>query len=201
MAPLKILKAVAFVNPLEESDKQFEDFIAQRQAEREADERFKKDNNALGFSRPAPAAKCVGAGGLCRHACMHVGVNVWQLIPCLLSSPFHVLVCLLRRSAAEEEEAQRTGGFYSNPGPAAKSDSASSASASASGKQPAGGGVGKYIGGSGHVTTLPKLPAGGVGVGPVPHPKESAALQQQAVEGKKKPALGAKPAFKNFDNW
>jgi hypothetical protein len=99
---------------------------------------------------------------------------------------------MTRRSAAEEEEAQRTGGFYSNPGPAAKSGS---------GKAAAGGGVGKYLGGGGHVTTLPKLPAGGNGVGPVPHPKESAALQQQAVEGKKKPALGAKPKFQNFDNW
>jgi hypothetical protein len=56
-APLTIVKAVAFVNPFEESDRQFEDFIAARQAEREAEERFKKDNNALGFSRPAAAAK------------------------------------------------------------------------------------------------------------------------------------------------
>ena len=60
MRPLKILKAVAFVNPFEESDRQFEDFIAARQAEREAEERFKKDNNALGFTRAA-APKCVRA--------------------------------------------------------------------------------------------------------------------------------------------
>ena len=49
---LKILKAVAFVNPFDESDKQFDDAIAARKAEREANEAFKKSNNALGFSRP-----------------------------------------------------------------------------------------------------------------------------------------------------
>ena len=31
---IKIIKAVAFVNPLEESDKQFEEFITNRRAER-----------------------------------------------------------------------------------------------------------------------------------------------------------------------
>lgn len=55
LKPITIVKAVAFVNPFEESDAQFESFIADRQAEREAAERFKKDNNALGFSRPAAA--------------------------------------------------------------------------------------------------------------------------------------------------
>lgn len=96
-----------------------------------------------------------------------------------------------RRSAAEEEEAQRTGGFYSQPGPSAKKDAAGNG----------GGGVGKYLGGGG-VTVLPKLPAGN-GVGPVPHPKESASLQQQAVEGKKKVAPGApaKSQFKDFSGW
>lgn len=68
MQPIKILRAVAFVNPFEESDQQFEDFIAQRQAEREAEERFKKDHNALGFAKAAPN-KCViimtcGFGGV-----------------------------------------------------------------------------------------------------------------------------------------
>lgn len=58
MQPLKIVKAVAFVNPFEESDRQFDDFIAARQHDREAEERYKKDNNALGFTRAA-APKCV----------------------------------------------------------------------------------------------------------------------------------------------
>lgn len=93
-----------------------------------------------------------------------------------------------RRSAAEEEEAQRTGGFYSQPGPAAQS-----------GKETSGG-VGKYLG-DGGVTVLPKLPSGNGGVGPTPHPKESPALQQQAVEGKKKAAPGTTSGFKDFSGW
>jgi hypothetical protein len=115
-----------------------------------------------------------------------------------------------RRSAAEEEEAQRTSGFYSQPGPAVaaagggKKDGASSSS-SGGGGGGGSGGVGKYLGGGGHVTTLPRLPAGGNGVGPALHPRESLSLQQQAVEGKKKKegpaALGGKTAFKNFDGW
>ena len=58
MQPLKIVKAVVFVNPFEESDRQFDNFIAARQHDREAEERYKKDNNALGFTRAA-APKCV----------------------------------------------------------------------------------------------------------------------------------------------
>lgn len=54
---------MAFVNPFDEANQQFEDFIRQRQEEREAEERFKKDNNALGFSRPAAAPKCVCVSG------------------------------------------------------------------------------------------------------------------------------------------
>lgn len=91
---------------------------------------------------------------------------------------------------AEEEEAQRQGGFYSQPGPAAKG-------ADGGGSGP---GVGKYLGKGGHVTTLPKLPSGGGAVGPTPHPKESPVLQQQAVEGKKKAKTTA-GGFSNFDSW
>ena len=154
---VKIIKAVAFVNPFEESDKLFDAFIEEQRMERLAKEAFRKNNNALGFTRRREEGR---EGG------KEVGME---------------------RSAQEVAEAERTGGFYSQPGPQASAG---------------GGGVGKYLSGGGgggggreggrKMTVLPqKVAAVGSEAeyrqqlqGPSPHPKESSkAFQQQALEG------------------
>ncbi|GAB5034831.1 peptidyl-prolyl cis-trans isomerase-like 2 [Nannochloropsis oceanica] len=172
---VKIIKAVAFVNPFEESDKLFDAFIEEQRRERLAKEAFWKNNNALGFTRKKEG----GEGG------RDVGME---------------------RSAQEVAEAERTGGFYSQPGPQASAG---------------WGGVGKYLSGGGgggggkdggrKMTVLPqKVAAVGSEAeyrqllqGPSPHPKESSkAFQQQALEGgggkgKKQQSKG----FGDFEGW
>jgi peptidyl-prolyl cis-trans isomerase-like protein 2 len=167
---VKVLKAVALVNPLEESDAQFDAFVEGRRQEREAKQAFWRDNNALGFTRKGKGKGEEGTGVL---------------------------------SAREAADAERTEGFYSQPGP----------------QKSVGEGVGRYLGsgaGPGRLgggTVLPQKTAV-VGseaaymqevVGPAVHVKESSkafqelAAQEERKGGAKKRRMAG--AFGNFEGW
>ena len=184
---VRIWKALAFVNPFEESDKLFDSFIETQRIERLAKEAFQKNNNALGFTREKGKE-----GG--REGGKEGG--------------------MVGRSAQEVAEAGRTGGFYSQPGPQASAGGGGVGKyLSGGGEGGGGGGGGGGREGGRSMTVLPQKVAA-VGSeeayrqqlqGPSPHPKESSkAFQQQAMEGggggggKKKKETGN---FEDFEGW